>query len=402
MEPLTRRAVLSAFGLAWAPPAFAGVSPHRSLLTVWLEGGPSQRETFDAHPHDPAGALQTSLPGVAFASFYPQLAERAHRLAVVRSLTSREGDHERGTYALKTGHRPEPGVVHPSLGAISAWRAGLPPVLPGHVSLVKSSWPARGGLLGPSFDAFKIASPGEHVDNLEPRVKNDARERRRLSSLATVTDAFMQSRPGADARLRASATLEQALAMMRSDELEAFKLDSEPARVRAAYGDGAFGRGCLVARRLLEHGVPAVEVTLPGFDTHTANLEGHRDLAAQLDPALSALLDDLQARDLLRRTVVLVVGEFGRTPKLNAAGGRDHWPHAFSCLAAGGGFRAGTVLGETDPLGEQREPKNPMPLADLAATVLAALGADPAHEVDSADGRPIALSDGTVRKELLA
>ncbi|MBL8957867.1 MAG: DUF1501 domain-containing protein [Myxococcaceae bacterium] len=388
---------MAALGLAWARPSLAAVGPGRSLLTVWLEGGPSQRETFDPHPNDPAGLVKTSLGGVAFASFYPRLAERAHLLSVIRSLTSTEADHERGAYALKTGHRPEPGVVHPSLGAIAAWLAGAPKVLPAHVSLMKSSWPGRGGLLGPTFDAFKIASPGEHLDNLEPRTAG--RDERRLAALQTVTAAFERSRPGAPLRHRE--TLDAALAMMRSDELEAFKVETEPAAVRAAYGSSAFGQGCLVARRLLEHGVPAVEVTLSGFDTHAANLEGHREQAALLDPALSALLDDLHARELLRSTVVIVLGEFGRTPKINAAGGRDHWPHAFSCLLAGGGLRSGVVVGETDPAGEKRAPRDPVPIADLSATVVAALGAQPERVVDSGEGRPIALSSGRARMELL-
>jgi hypothetical protein len=402
---LSRRTLLQVPALALtfggAFTARAGARP-RALLTLWLDGGPSQLETWDPHPGlSSAPPLATRSQGLLLSGLYPQLAEQAQHLSVVRSLVSKEGDHERGTYALKTGHRPEAGVQHPSLGALAARSTppGFP--LPPHLSLGASPWPARGGLLGPAFDAFRVANPGSQLDNLAPRVEAPARQGRRFELLRTVAQQFTAEHPGAEPRLRHQANLEAARTMMTAAELAAFRLDDESARVRATYGDTAFGRGCLVARRLLERGACAVEVSLSGFDSHTGNHEAHRAAAATLDPAFATLLRELSERELLQHTTVLCVGEFGRTPKLNAAAGRDHWPHAFSALLAGAGIRAGQVVGETDPSGEKREPTQAVGVEDLAATVLTALGLDCEEQLESAEGRPVALSTGKPVKQVL-
>ena len=183
--------------------------------------------------------------------------------------------------------------------------------------------------------------------------------------------------------------------MMNSDQLKALQIDEESGATCAAYGDSNFGRGCLVARRLVEQGVRAVEVTLQNFDTHDQNFSRHTELAGTLDSALAALLTDLHDRDLLASTVVLCLGEFGRTPQINGADGRDHWPHAFSCLVGGGGLRSGILLGATDPSGKEEKPADPIPVPDLYATVLKGLGIDPTHEVNTSIGRPIRYSDGS-------
>ena len=193
-----------------------------------------------------------------------------------------------------------------------------------------------------------------------------------------------------------------ARAMMGSDQLKAFDVSREPASVRAEYGDTPFGRGCLAARRLIEVGVRCVEVTLDGWDSHVNNHEIQGKLVKTLDPAFSALLRDLSRRDLLKRTVVLCGGEFGRTPKVNPLGGRDHWPNGFSLALAGGGLRSGLVLGETDPEGK-KDPVKPTSIEDVHATILTALGVDPGREnIAPATGRPIKLSSGKAIRELLA
>jgi hypothetical protein len=404
MEPLTsltRRQLIraGAFGLTFLATRGLASSPKdRSLLTVWLEGGPSQLETWDPHPRlSQCGAIATSVPGLSIAELYPRTAEAIRPLSVIRSLTSKEGDHERGTYTVKTGHRPEAGVVHPALGAIACRL--LPPAssaLPPYVALGRGHFPARAGFLGAPFDPFRVAEPGAHLDNLEPEVPGP-RQARRLEVVKLVDEGFAAQPVQAQQETRGAA-----LALMSSPELGAFRLDDEPARVRQAYGSSAFGKGCLVARRLLEHGVRAVEVTLSGFDSHARNLQAHRDAALMLDGALASLLGDLAQRDLLRHTVVLVIGEFGRTPKVNVAEGRDHWPHAFPCLLGGAGLHGGQVIGETDPSGAAQAPKDPMPIEDLTATVLAALGLDPGDELQAPSGRPIALSGGKPVRKLLA
>lgn len=401
MEPLSRRSLLAAAAAAALMPrgVLGAAARAKSLLVIWLEGGPSQLETWDPHPGTAiggqVGAARTRAPGLEIADFYPRVAEQVHRLSVLRSVVSKEGDHERGTYAVKTGHRPEGATIHPSLGAIACHEApvaerGLPP----HVSLGKAQWPARGGFLGPGLDAFRIVNPGT-LENLEPPAKVRAREERRLEALRVVEAGFGAA-PG-----RRQEALDGALAMMSSPRRRAFVLDDEPKAVRQAYGDHPFGRGCLVARRLLEAGVRAVEVTLGGFDSHAGNHEAHRAAAQVLDPALSALLAELAERDLLRSTVVLVTGEFGRTPKINVAGGRDHWPHGFSCLLGGGGIAGGQVIGETDPSGAKAATASAVPVEDVAATVLAALGVDVRLELETPEGRPIPVTKGTPIRRLL-
>jgi hypothetical protein len=403
MEPLTsfsRRELIraSAYGLAFlASRGLAALPGDRSLLTLWLEGGPSQLETWDPHPLlSQCGAIRTSVAGLLISELYPRTAEAIRPLSVIRSLTSKEGDHERGTYTVKTGHRPEAGVVHPALGAI-ACRLLPPrsPALPAYVSLGRGHFPSRAGFLGARFDPFRVAEPGAHLDNLEPEVPAQ-RQARRLEVVGLLDESFAPQAVQAQRETRGAA-----LALMSSPELGAFRLVDEPQRVRDSYGSSPFGKGCLVARRLLERGVRAIEVTLSGFDSHARNLQAHRDAARLLDGALASLLGDLAQRDLLRRTVVLVIGEFGRTPKVNVAEGRDHWPHAFPCLLGGGGVRGGQVIGETDPSGTTQAPKDPVPIEDLTATVLSALGIDPSEELQAPSGRPIPLSGGTPIRRLL-
>ena len=381
-----------------------GPERSKSLLTVWLAGGPSQLETWDPHPGGPNGgpttAIPTSIPDLEIADGYPQTAEVLGSLSVIRSLVSKEGDHERGTYHLRTGYRPDPSVRHPSLGSLLVHELQAKGVeLPPFVAIDGGQWPPRGGFLGDEFDAFRIGNPGGSIANATPRVADD-RQRRRLDGLDVLERSFRVGRPTAERRTLHQQTTREALTLMSSEQLKAFEIDDEPAEVRAAYGDDRFGKSCLVARRLIETGVRAVEVTLDGFDSHANNFEVHREKAAILDPALATLIKDLENRDLLSSTVVLVLGEFGRTPKINPFDGRDHWPKGFSCLLGGGGLAAGRVIGATDPEGI-KDPERPVPVADLFATILRAFDLDPTKELLSPIGRPLKLADGSPVAELL-
>lgn len=384
-----------------------GKERPKSLITVWLAGGPSQLETWDPHPGSPIGGLtksiKTTWDGVEIADLYPRVAEQFHHVSLIRSLVSKEGDHERGTYFVKTGYRPDPtpGMTHPSLGAILTHE--LPDAsieIPQHVSLVNSQWPARGGFLGDHFDAFKIPDPGRNVRNLKSHV-GDERQGRRLKNLEFLSGSFRRGRVKQVDDTLHQMTIERALTMMSSEQLAAFEIEDVPAARVAAFGDTRFGRGCLVARQLVEQGVRAVEVALPGWDTHANNHEGHVTQAEILDPALSALIADLHERDLFESTVLLVIGEFGRTPKVNPLGGRDHWPTGFSCLVGGGGVRAGVVIGETDPSGEKQEPADPIRVQDLYATILHAVGVPHQRELITPIGRPISLTDAATPIERL-
>jgi hypothetical protein len=395
----------SALGLTFAVPGLApkaaeqrGDERAKSLLTIWLGGGPSQLETWDPHPGTKIGgevkAISTTIPGVQIADLYPQTAEKLHHLSLIRSMVSKEGDHERASYMLHTGYRPEPTLVHPSIGAIAVHERPSDTVeIPQFVSLGDANFPPRGGFLGDRFDAYRIFNPGQNGQNLSALVEQ-SRQDRRLENLNAVSQAFMRGRKTRVEQTLHQHTIDAALRMMTSEQLKAFSVDSEPKELRTAYGDNAFGKGCLVARRLLEVGVRSIEVAMQGFDTHTKNHEGQSARAKTLDPALATLLKDLADRDLLQSTIVLVTGEFGRTPNINPLEGRDHWPNGFSCLVGGGGIPGGIVIGETDPTGDKKQPKDPIEVADLYATILDRLGIEYSKEVLTPIGRPMKFCAG--------
>jgi hypothetical protein len=363
-------------------------------------------ETWDPHPGTRIGgdtrAIDTTLPGVQIAEWYPRVAEQLHHLNLIRSLVSKEGDHERGTYLVKTGYRPDPTLVHPSMGAVLTHEfPNAQTQIPLHLSLNGSPWPGRGGFLGDQYDAFKVYEPGAGLQNIKSRVASP-RQQRRLQGLDLVERAFGGRRGQAvDATLHRQ-TVQRAVEMMDSTQLAAFEIDREPAEVRENYGDTRFGKGCLVARRLLEEGVRAIEVTLDGFDSHVNNLETHKARAETLDPALAALVADLVERDLFDSTLLVCLGEFGRTPSINPLGGRDHWPSGFSCLVGGGGLRRGVVLGATDPTGVKTTPERPIEVPDLYATLYEAFGVDFTREFQTPIGRPMAICPGQPIEELLA
>ncbi len=413
--PLDRRDVLkwaTGLGVSFAVPGLdlraavqRGDERPRSLITLWLNGGPSQLETWDPHPGTkiggPTQAIATSLPGVEIAHTFPLLSEQLHHLSVIRSLVSQEGDHDRASYLVKTGFRPDPTLRHPSVGAIVAHalpneQLEIPPV----ISLGYDNRLSRGGFLGGRFDALRVREPGSSDADMKSWIA-EPRQQRRLSNLDVVSQAFSRGRKFVVDRTMHSHNLDAALTMMTSDQLKAFQLEDETDATRLAYGDANFGRGCLVARRLVEQGVRAVEVTLQNFDSHDQNFSRHTELAGTLDGAFAALLNDLHERDLLQSTVVLCLGEFGRTPKINGADGRDHWPSGFSCLVGGGGLRGSVLIGATDPSGDTKEPEDPIAVPDLYATVLKGLGIDPTHQINTSIGRPIRYSDGVPIDRLL-
>jgi hypothetical protein len=403
---------LGATGLGWLTPlgnalarsAESETGPAKSVIVLWMGGGPSQLETFDPKPGtEIAGgtrAIDTAKKGVQLAAGLEQLADQMEHVSLVRSLWSQEGDHERGTYALKTGYRPDPTVTHPSLGAIVCHdlpNAGTE--IPRHISIMPGQWPARGGFLGAEFDAFKMYDPADKVPDVTPHV---AKERfdQRLKDLEVVEDAFANGRGARVGATGHKDTMERARKMMSSEQLQAFDVSREPVSVRKEYGDTPFGRGCLAARRLLDVGVRCIEVTLEGWDSHANNHQIHSRLVGVLDPAFAALIRDLRKRDILKNTVVLCLGEFGRTPIVNPLGGRDHWPHNFTAAIAGGGIHGGVVVGESDPTGGKQS-KNQVPVANLHATVLKALGIDWEQTMKTSIRRTVRRSEGKPIGELV-
>jgi uncharacterized protein (DUF1501 family) len=401
-----RRSFLTAVGAAWLTPVAAQLAraaegkkrePARSVIVLWMDGGPSQLETFDPHPGTRiaagTGAIDTAVKGVQLAPGFDHLAERMADVSLVRSLVSKEGDHERGTYAMKTGFRPDPTVVHPSIGAICCHE--LPAAgtdIPRHVSILPNQWPARGGYLGDKYDAFRMDDPAGPVPDTQTFVPK-GRDDQRLKGLDVVEAAFAKGRSTRVDNTLHRHTVASARTLMSSEQLKAFDVSQEPLAVRRKYGDTPFGRGCLAARRLIEVGVRCVEVTLSGWDTHINNHELVKKQLGILDPAFAALLEDLTERKLLDRTVVLCGGEFGRTPTVNPAGGRDHWPTGFSVAVAGGGIAGGKVVGATDPDGKAT-PTDPVTIADVHATVLTAVGIDHTQVNQTPIGRTVTYADG--------
>jgi len=421
---ITRRTMLQATatglgGLAWLTPVAhllgraqekaSAHAPAKSVIMLWMAGGPSQLETFDPHAGKTiAGdtrAINTSVKGVQFAHGLPQVAEVMHELTLVRSMVSKEGDHERATYNVKTGYRPDPTLIHPSIGAVLCHE--LPDAemdIPRHISILPGQWPARGGYLGAQYDAFKVYNTNGRAGNITARVQ-PKRLDNRLAALKQVEQSFARARRAdLDAKTTLhNATIQKALRMMSSEQINAFDITQAPAKTRAGFGDTQFGRSCLAAIQLIGAGVRCVEVTLNGWDTHANNHEAHVSQNAILDPAFASLIRELRTRRLLDQTIVICAGEFGRTPKINPASGRDHWPTGFSMALAGGGFRAGHVHGATDPTGAKLEAndKDSIRVADIHTTIQHTLGIDHAKELMTPILRPMALSDGRVIRTLL-
>jgi hypothetical protein len=416
MHPhISRRQLLAAGGLAWLTPisqvlsrsAESANAPAKSVIILWLAGGPSQLETFDPHPGKMiaggTGAIKTAAPDIQLASLMPQTAEMMADISLIRSVVSKEGDHERASYNMKTGFRPDPTLLHPAIGSVICHQLPQRTLeIPRHIAIMPGQWPPRGGYLGDQFDAFKIYAPKRKVPDVLNRVSEE-RQKQRLANLEVVESAFSRGRrPDLSKTTLHQDTVQRALRMMSSDQLKAFDITEATEADRAAYGDSPFGRGCLAAVRLVEAGVRCVEVRLPGWDTHIDNHGNHAQRVGILDPAFATLIRDLKARDLLDSTVVVCGGEFGRTPKINPAAGRDHWPHGFSVALAGGGIKGGRVVGATDPEGESKKPENPVKVEDVHATILSTLGIDFEVELDTPVGRPMIVCDGVVVKELLA
>ena len=388
-----------------------GPEREKSLITLWMAGGPSQRDTWDPRPGTKSGgpikAIDTKNPDLQVSHLLPKLAEQIQHLSVIRSMVSKEGDHERGTYYLMTGYRPDPTVTHPSVGAILAEELPRADIeIPQHISLASGDGftAPRGGYLGDQYDAYRVFSPGRDLSNVNSRVEQP-RQDRRLANLDVVSKTFRKGRENQVAGTLHQHTLDQALLMMRSDQLKAFQIEDETKETVARYGDSDFGRGCLVARRLVETGVRSIQVVLSGFDTHVNNYEGHVTQTKVLDPAFAALIQDLVDRDLLQSTIVLCIGEFGRTPRINPLEGRDHWPHGFSCVFGGGGLRSGLVIGGT-PADSTEDDKakgiqDPITVPDLYATILKQMGVTTDKEIITPIGRPLKLCDGRPLERLL-
>lgn len=371
-------------------------SRGRACILLWMQGGPSQFETLNPKPGRETGgetkAIATSVPGIQLAENLPHLAARMDHLALVRSMTTKEGNHQRASYLMHTSYVPTASVKYPAMGSVVSQQiADAACELPAFVRIgARFVNSGGGGLLGAAHDPFVVTSASRPPTNTQPTT-DAARYRRRLGLLGQLEGASSATDEALIADHRA--LYEKTSRMILSSQMEAFKLDAEPATVRNGYGKGEFADGCLLARRLVEAGVPFVEVSLVNWDTHDDNFNRSRALCEQLDGPFAYLLEDLRERGLLDSTLVMWMGEFGRTPRVNPRGGRDHYPRAFSAALAGAGVRGGQVVGSTDDDGTTVTDQ-PVTEKDLFQTVYHALGIDASHENMSSIGRPIKLVDG--------
>lgn len=395
----------------------------RACILLWMNGGPSQMDTFDLKPGQANGGsfkeITTAVPGIKISEHLPKLAEQMKDLALIRSMSTREADHGRATYQMRTGRPPGGPVQYPVLGSLVAKELERADAeLPSFVSVAPFRFLSPGaygpGFLGPQFAPLIVGESGDNfgaapqslradqalkVQDLDLPAGVDAeRATSRVRLLGEMEEEFLTGRTD-PAALSHRAAYQRAVTMMRSAAAKAFNLDEEPAGLRDAYGRHLFGQGCLLARRLVERGVPFVEVTLSqvpggranlGWDTHVDNFPAVQRLSEALDGSWSTLMKDLRERGLLDSTLIVWMGEFGRTPKINNNRGRDHWANSWTTVLAGGGIKGGQVIGKTSEDGMRVE-DHPVSVHDLLATVCTALGIDFSKQNDSNVGRPIRL-----------
>lgn len=426
----TTAGLVGAASCSWLPQlaVAAGADPNRkrSCILLWMAGGPTQTDTFDMKPGHANGGefkeTETNVPGLRFSEHFAGLAQQADKLAILRGMSTREGDHLRGTYLMHTGQRPGGPLNYPSIGAsLSKALAGNQSTLPNYVA-VNPSGLLNGtalspGFLGPRYAAATVgtrgAPPAEGSDamadlgvdflSLPPGI-DTRRQDARLALWKDQQDQFLARHPSGAAEAQAT-IFQSAVKMMHPDAASAFDLSQESTEVRESYGRGTFGQGCLIARRLVEREVPFVEVTLGGgglgWDTHQGNFPTVERLSKELDQGWSTLMRELSERGLLESTTICWMGEFGRTPNINNTAGRDHFPDAWTCVLAGGGIAGGQAYGKTDEAGrEVTEGKTEV--QDLLATLCRAVGVDPATEHYSPQARPIKISEGNSIDQVLA
>ncbi len=384
----------------------------KSCILIWLDGGPSHIETFDPKPdapeevRGPLKTIATNVPGVRVNECLERTAGMLDKLAIVRSMTSPLGEHNFGTHYLMTGYKPSPALAYPTLGATVAHLNSSTGVLPPNIAIPNFTAKVSGnGYLPAATQPFSVGGTarrrGANRSDLKVRDLDfyqglDLTRLDRRRQIVRAFDDFSRAKDASTTPVT-DPDLERAYNLIASPQAkQAFSLSQEPGEVRQRYGQGnSIGQSCLMARRLVERGVPFVTVNNTGWDSHQDIIKlkerypGDRNAPLlALDRALTALIGDLADRRLLEETLVVVMGEFGRTPKINAAGGRDHWPNVFSVALAGGGVKGGQVIGSSDLLGES--PKDsPVTPADLAATIYTLLGIDPNRELRTADGRPV-------------
>jgi uncharacterized protein (DUF1501 family) len=390
-----------AFGLpasGWldtlAARAAEGTKPrHKSCILLFMQGGASHIDTFDPKPGNSTSAfkpISTAVNGIKVCEHLPQVAGVMKDCVLLRGMSTTEGSHGRARYYMHTGYRQGVGgVTHPSLGAIASARLGkLDDPLPNFVCIGGSTFGA--GYAGPHHAPVEIGDPERGIQNMHPADSLAAFDKR-AGLLQELEQGFLDRVQSAPAEAHQK-TYQRAAALMHSPKAKAFDLSEESTSAKEMYGKTKFGEACLLARRLVEEGVSFVEVPLNGWDTHRDNTNKVKQLCGEIDKPMAALISDLKQRGLLDTTLVIWMGDFGRTPHVGKQGGRDHYPKAWTTLLAGAGIKVGQAVGRTDKEGGAVEDK-PVSAVDFMATVCAALNIDTSREFHTRDGRPMRVVD---------
>lgn len=383
-----------------------------SVLFVNLAGGPAHLDTLDMKPEGPSEtrgefkSIQTVLPGLIACEYLPKFAKVADQFTLLRGISHTVGDHPQGQAYISTGNRPTPALQYPSLGSVVAKEKPGDADLPSYIAIPDTEWTA--GYMGDGYAPFKtnaIPKPGQPfaVRGITlPEGLTVEKVTRREQLLKNLNSTFRQADTNSQLLEALDTFGRQAYSMITSKRtLEAFDVNREPESIRNLFEADDFGQSMLLAVRLIESGVKFVTVTNAGWDTHTDNFDGHKRLIPPFDNAITAGLAALQAKGLLERTLVVIMGEFGRTPKINQNVGRDHYPRANWSLMAGGGVRPGQLIGATDAGGESPTDDTDIHPDDIATSILHALGIDHHTEYLTKASRPVGLvPNGRVIPEL--
>ena len=402
MLKLSAAGVLGASMSGWLPVLARAAQGQpqargKSVVLLWMDGGPSHKDTFDLRPGTDNGgpfkAIDTSVPGMQISEHFPKLAPLMNHAAIIRSMSTGEGSHGRAKYFMHTGYKEgSGGIVHPSIGAICSNEIGRPgTAIPNFVSIGNRAYGS--GFLGARHAPLIVNDPQRGLENVRPTVELD-QFRSRIGLLEEMEAGFHRQHQS-DVDAAHHATYQGAVNLVMDRGGQAFDISTETAATRDAYGRTKFGEGCLMARKLIEAGVAFVEVTLGGWDTHANNFERVQQLSSQVDPAMSQLAIDLRSRGLLDNTLIIWMGEFGRTPRINVRGpkpGRDHYPRAWSTVLMGGGIRGGQVIGRLDREAAAVE-ERPVNTLDFMATICRIVGIDYNKVVQTPIGRPIRIVD---------
>lgn len=379
----------------------------KSVIYLYMSGGMSHLDTFDTKPgaetQGPVESIDSSADGVRISQYFPKMADQMHHVAVINSMSSTQGAHAQGQYFMHTSYFLRGTIRHPDMGAWSAKLLGKRnPSLPSNIRIGNNSAGMGAGFLESSFSPLPIGNPESGLQYSQTiKGMTDSRFERRLKRLKEMNKTFSSKYNTKDSRAYAS-MYDDAVKLMKSKDLAAFDLNEEDDAIRDRYGRNSFGQGCLLARRLVDHGVRFVEVGNGGWDTHGDNFNRVEQKGAVLDQALAALLEDLSASGKLDSTLVVLATEFGRTPKIQTGrdNGRNHYPQAFTCLLAGGGIKGGLKYGKTDDEGREVI-ENGVSVPDFNATIAQALGISLKRKTMSPSMRPFTVADdGTAIADL--